>query len=209
MKLVAFDVDGTLTKGFGWKSFHDTGGVTPEEHKAWRKEYLTGKIDYNQWIARIEKRYREKGMTFKKFSKAVKAVEFYEGAKECITAIQNQCFTCLASSSPNIYVEEVARQLGVKRYHAAITFVFDATGLFTKIQFDTNDRQEKVTYLKNLCKELGIRPEEIVYVGDSENDLAAFEFTGRGVLIGEGDMRLQTACWKQVSKLKDVPQLLR
>ncbi len=208
IKLIAFDVDGTLTKGYGWKLFHDVGGVTPKEHKDWRDTYMAGMIDYVEWHGRMEVRYKEKGMTKKIFTNAVQNIEFYNGARECIAQIQKRYLTCLASSSPNLYVEAVAKRLGVKRFHAAIEFVFDKKGVFQKIQFDTVDTHQKVNYLKSLCQELKITSDQIVYVGDSDNDLEAFRFTGRGILVGNGNDTLRNTAWKQIHALHELPQLL-
>ena len=41
--------------------------------------------------------------------------------------------------------------------------------------------------LKELCERLNVRPEEVIAIGDSENDLSMLEFAGLGVAMGNGD----------------------
>lgn len=41
--------------------------------------------------------------------------------------------------------------------------------------------------LKTLCKSLNIEPEEVVAIGDSENDLSMLKFAGLGVAMDNGD----------------------
>ncbi len=41
--------------------------------------------------------------------------------------------------------------------------------------------------LRNLCLDLDIRPDEVVAIGDSENDLSMFEFAGLSIAMGNGD----------------------
>lgn len=41
--------------------------------------------------------------------------------------------------------------------------------------------------LRELCKILKVKPEEVVAIGDSENDLSMLHFSGLGVAMGNGD----------------------
>lgn len=41
--------------------------------------------------------------------------------------------------------------------------------------------------LRELCKKINISPEEVISIGDSENDLSMFKFAGLAVAMGNGD----------------------
>lgn len=41
--------------------------------------------------------------------------------------------------------------------------------------------------LRELCKKLKVKAEEVIAIGDSENDLSMLEFAGLGVAMGNGD----------------------
>ena len=41
--------------------------------------------------------------------------------------------------------------------------------------------------LSKLCNILGIKPEEVIAIGDSENDLSMFQFAGLSVAMGNGE----------------------
>ena len=41
--------------------------------------------------------------------------------------------------------------------------------------------------LRELCNRLDVNPDEVIAIGDSENDLSMFKFAGLGVSMGNGD----------------------
>jgi len=45
----------------------------------------------------------------------------------------------------------------------------------------------KGTSLKNLCKELNILPEEVITIGDNENDISMLNYAGMGVAMGNAE----------------------
>lgn len=53
-----------------------------------------------------------------------------------------------------------------------------------------------------------IEPEQIVFVGDSSNDLKAFEYTKHRILVGKGNEKLRKAAWKHVDTLKEIESIL-
>lgn len=46
--------------------------------------------------------------------------------------------------------------------------------------------------LKELCKKLNIDPQEVIAIGDSENDLSMLEFSGFGVSMGNADENVKS-----------------
>lgn len=45
--------------------------------------------------------------------------------------------------------------------------------------------------LKELCNRLSIHPDEVIAIGDSENDLSMFKFAGMAVAMGNGDQSIK------------------
>ena len=122
--------------------------------------------------------------------------------------IRNAYSLALASSSPNLFVEAVAGKLQINNYYSACDFIFDQNDTFVEIHYTGIDRDAKVEYLKRLTKEYKIKPNQIIYVGDSENDLGAFEFTGKGILVGSGNTQLRNSAWKNVKNIVEITTLL-
>lgn len=57
----------------------------------------------------------------------------------------------------------------------------------------------KAVGLRTLCKELGITMEQVIMVGDADNDLAAIEAVGLAVAMGNANERIKAASHVQVA----------
>lgn len=208
IKIVAFDLDGTLTDGYSWTLFHTIGGVTPKEQHEWLIQYARNQLTYHEWITRIETKYRQSGKTQTEFSSATRIIPLKKDAQKVISTLKRHIPVLIVSSSIDIYVEVVAQKLGITAFHANHTLLFNKQGTFEKIAYQSPEAEAKVLYLETLCRQYGLTPQEICFVGDSLGDLSAFQFTGRGILVGNGSPDLVEAAWKQVETLSDVLMLI-
>ncbi|MFZ5965728.1 MAG: Cof-type HAD-IIB family hydrolase [Bacillota bacterium] len=50
---------------------------------------------------------------------------------------------------------------------------------------------KKGTAVKNLAESLGIKPEEIVCIGDNENDISMLEYAGMGIAMGNAEDKVK------------------
>ncbi|MCM1235253.1 MAG: acylneuraminate cytidylyltransferase [Ruminococcus flavefaciens] len=81
------------------------------------------------------------------------------------------------------------------------------TGIITGEDMDLNRRRasklkldevyggvkDKLSVIKDLCAKYGIRPEDVVYVGDDINDLAAMQFVGHGCTVADAQKDIRDA----------------
>ena len=63
IKLICFDIDGTLIEGNSWYTLNTALGVTPKEDLELHKAYSTGLITYTDWLTTLETLYRKRGKT--------------------------------------------------------------------------------------------------------------------------------------------------
>jgi len=81
-------------------------------------------------------------------------------------------------------------------------------------RFFTEKIREKIKLeqLKELSKKIGIAMEEIIFVGDSENDIDVFKTTGKGIIVpgfdGKFNEELRKVSWKQASSLSKIHQFI-
>lgn len=210
LKLVCFDVDGTLVEGASWR-FLTKGLGCPTQYlqdtfsQAWK-----GEISFQEAERRLTRRYQKGGKATheyieKIFSKVNPRQEAY-GLVCCLKAKGYQI--CLVSGAVDIYVEKIAQKLGVDRFFATAGLEFDRAGKLKRIDYDPNQGEAKVRYLKKLVRELGINIKNVVFVGDSDNDIEVFKTTGHGIAVGTTNEELKGVAWKVVSSLTEIKEIL-
>ena len=65
--------------------------------------------------------------------------------------------------------------------------------------------QRKVEQLENFCAIQNIRADQALVVGNGENDIGLFEYTGNGLLIqGRVSEGLGHNSWRRIQQLDDV-----
>ena len=208
-KLVALDIDGLLTRGLSWARFNAFVGITPaEDQRMYDDYYIHHTLTFTRWNYILDQRYQESGKTKRDFEIFAKNIEWQPFARELVAALNKRYETWLISGALEVYVSDVARQLGISHFAANYAFEYDPDGTVKRILQKGEEGRAKEITLKQICKNKKIMPEEIVFIGDSTNDLEAFRFTNHGILVGEGNENLRQACWKHVRTLSDVLPIL-
>jgi len=209
IKLVAFDVDGTLIKGNMWQLVHRLAGVTKEEDNKWFSDYFNNKITFFEWVEFINNKYRVCHKKRQDFDRLLSKIEYQSEVADVIKLCQKKYSVCLISSGLDFYVREVARELKVFEWYANYSFSYDYSGEVNEIIFNAPEKESKVIRLRKICKEKNIRPQQIIYVGDSTNDLPAFLFISHGVLVGKGTEELKKHSWIQIGKISELIDILK
>jgi len=213
-RLIGFDLDGTLATGNIWKSLNNLVGITAEEHIQMVKRYESHEISYAEWLKLLTERHRKSGITKESYDSIIKTQaqkNILPVARELISILlEKGDVVCIASGGIDLYVSAVANELGIKRWFANCRLEFDQNDFLREITFDGNYGSAKVEYLTKISEELCIPLSEIIFIGDSLNDLAAFMVTGNGIYIqhDEADLQLSNAAWKNVKSLLEVKPLL-
>lgn len=207
-KLIAFDVDGTLTEGNIWQRTHAIAGITTEEDSKYFLLYYEGKITFKQWADFIIEKYRRSARTRKEFESCAQSILFVSGAKEVVFRLKKRYKVCLVSSGIDFYVRRVAKTLLIDEYYANYSFQYDSNGVIKNIIYDAPEDRAKVIVLKSICQKRLLKPEQIIFVGDSSNDREAFLYTKRGILVGKGNEELKKASWMWINSLKEIESIL-
>lgn len=136
-------------------------------------------------------------------------VEIKEGAKDLISYLKEKGFRIyLVSGAIDIYVESVAEKLGVDGFYANSTLEFDNKGVLQKINYRDNQGEVKVEQLKVLVRKLGTNTDQVVFVGDSENDIEVFKVTKHGIAIHSSSEKLKRVSWRVVDSLVEIKNIL-
>lgn len=210
IKLVCFDIDGTLVDGTSWLILSEGLGWSSNEALDIFKQARKGEISFIEAERIFTTTYQKSGKANKTFIEEIfNSVEVKKEAKDLISYLKEKGYTIyLISGAINMYVESVARKLGVDGFYANSTLEFNNKGVLQKINYRDNQKEVKVEQLKTLVKKLGINIDQVIFVGDSENDIEVFKATKRGIAVDSSNEELKKISWRVVDSLLEIKNIL-
>ncbi|WP_297474676.1 HAD-IB family phosphatase [Thermococcus sp.] len=193
VRLIAFDLEGTLVKSVSsWVELHKRFG-TWERGKEYAELFFSGKIDYVKWAELDSSLW--KGHTRDEIIEWANSVEYMDGAEELIEFLKRNDFkVAILSSGLMCLAGRIARELGVD-YVFANELLFDENGVVTGKVNPLVDFKSKGAILRELKEEL--KPELTVAVGDGYNDVSMFREADVAIAINphegvEGDHNVES-----------------
>lgn len=209
---VFFDCDGVLIFGNPYVKLNLAAGISVEQDQAWFAEYYEGKMTYQQWTENLENSYRNAHLTKEWFEKIIDVSQLAvnQEAQELLPYLHNNGVkTAIISSGIGHYVGKVAEILRIPQWRCNAIFHFDAQGRFERIEYIADDPEAKVIQAKQLCLQYGVDPEQIIFVGDSANDLMAFELTKHGLLYRTENSEYERKAWKRITNLLEIKEIIQ
>lgn len=210
IKLICFDIDGTLVDGISWLILSKGLGWSSKEASDVFKQARKGEISFIEAERIFTTKYQKSGKANKSFIEEIfNSVEVKREAKDLISYLKEKGYIIyLISGAINMYVESVARKLGIDGFYANSTLEFDNKGVLQKINYQDNQKEVKVEQLKMLVKKLGINIDQVVFVGDSENDIEVFKTTKHGIAVHSSNEELKKISWRVVDSLLEIKNIL-
>jgi len=154
--------------------------------------------------------YQESGNATQKFIREFfSKVKPRSEAKGIISYLKEKGYKIyLISGSIDIYVEEIAKKLIVDGFYANSSLKFGKDGVLKKIYYKSNQGEIKVKQLNKLVKKLGINLDEVVFIGDSENDIEVFKEIKHGIAVNSSSEELRSIAWKDIDSLEQIKDIL-
>lgn len=182
IKLVAFDLDGTLVKEkSSWRKVHEFFGTEAKSDEG-LKLYEEGKINYEQFVAHDLSLW-PKGISRDVFTYIFNKTPLNEGAKEVMAEIKRRGkLVAIVSSGIDLLAEKVSKELGVDLF-VANKIVFDEEGRSAGVGISFVELNKKGEALLKLLEKINIKPQEVLGVGDSKFDLSFLKVCGYSVLL--------------------------
>ncbi len=210
IKLICFDIDGTLVDGTSWLILSESLDWSSKEASDVFKQARKGEISFIEAERIFTTKYQKSGKANKSFIEEIfNSVEVKREAKDLISYLKEKGYIIyLISGAINMYVESVARKLGIDGFYANSTLEFDNKGVLQKINYQDNQKEVKVEQLKMLVKKLGINIDQVVFVGDSENDIEVFKTTKHGIAVHSSNEELKKISWRVVDSLLEIKNIL-
>jgi phosphoserine phosphatase len=198
-KLVVFDLDGTLTRERSiWEYIHIRLGKWYGFAEEYQKHFLAGKISYEEFCERDARVWR--GMKVEELLEMVKSVPFHPGADELIAYLkQKGLILSVVSSGLSILSDWVHRKYGFD--YSVSNDLLHENGILTgkvKIQVYYD---KKAAWVKRILEQFGVRPEEVIAIGDSAGDVDMFQMVGFSVAFNSScsdlDQIANVCIWSQ------------
>lgn len=211
-KIICFDVNGTLVKENSWEIFTCGKKDIEKEIEKCFLSYYKKEISIDEMWKRMVVLLRKTGKANRDFVKNCWdiASTFKEGAEEIIGYLKEKGYKIyLISCSIDTYLDCLSQKLNLDGYYAGSHMIFDEAGELESITSEcVKSREYKESKLRDLADREGVELEDIVFVGDGDNDVEVFKMTRRGIAMDTDNEELLKCAWKKIDNLGQIQDIL-
>jgi phosphoserine phosphatase len=212
-KLVGFDWDGTLARmqvTHSWSAVNKLLNCEPEM-SALEKKFHAKEINFLKWCEESINVYKRLGLTKEKLESAIASnLVLHEGALETINELRSRGIkVCIISGGIYNMYEYASRKFGLNVDYVsfAAKLNFDDQGRLADCDFNDYDYEGKLVKLKMYCAEAGCSLDEVIYVGDADNDIEVFKVSTGVACLSDSETLKKYA--KHVIKGNDMRAMLQ
>ncbi|HXY82891.1 MAG TPA: HAD-IB family phosphatase [Candidatus Saccharimonadales bacterium] len=168
IRLVVFDLDGTLTPVDSlWTYLHAAFG-TGDKGKESARMYRDGQLTYAEWASADARCWA--GISLRTLENALDKIPFRSGAKELFQTLKARGVkTAIVSAGLSILANKAKNQLGADFAMANDLILRD--GVLTGEIIVNVNLSEKMEFVKRVAAQLHIECDEVALVGDRPQDL--------------------------------------
>lgn len=192
IKLVAFDIDDTLTRGISiWEMIYRLLGTWESVGAKHLERFRRGEIDYNEF-ARADA-YEFRGNPPRIVAEAASRLSYAPEMEETFAKLHEKGITtALVSCSIKQFADWLGEKLDVQHVFAN-PLIVGPDGLLTgEIKLALPVSEKRRTML-DLREALGLSKNEILAVGDSVLDFTMFEEAGKSCCVAHAPQEVKSA----------------
>jgi HAD superfamily phosphoserine phosphatase-like hydrolase len=188
-RAVVFDFDGTLTLRkenlTTWERIWLELGYDVNECAAYLRQFSDKKISHKKWCDLTCEKFRERGLTSDQVLHIAEQVKLVPGTAETIRILREEGIALyILSGSIRQVIKHVLGDLWdhfdeVK----ANDIIFDKDGVISAIRGTRYDFEGKADYLKEVIHRHALSPLEVLFVGNSCNDVWASRSGARTLCV--------------------------
>jgi len=197
-KLICFDMSGVIFEPVNfWLELHKAFG-TLEKGKALTAKYLHK--DYDRLVEEVVVVKLWKGKYAKPYYNLVKSLKYLSGVKKAFDYVKKKGFiTAIISASSIECARRVQKDFGIDHIFANELVIKKGKVSGEFIWPIGAGKHKKADIIKDLCRDLGIKTKECIYIGDSESDLEAFKEVGLSIAFNSDSKELKKAATHAVN----------
>ncbi len=178
LRLVVFDVDGTLIRiNSSWRFLHQKLG-TWERGSKYADQFFRGQISYEDWAKLDASLWKHTPL--ERIQKIIDNIPYTDGTFEVATLLKNEGLkVVLLSAGLSVVTDKVSREIGADDSYANELIVRDGflTGeVKVNVSFENKDG-----VLCNILQKFGVASDECAAVGDDETMIPLFNSVGLGI----------------------------
>jgi len=178
-KLIIFDIDGTITTHISsWRYIHEKLGLWQDKAFKYQEDFLAGRIDYKKFCELDARHW--KGMSESKIRDIFKNVRYSRNARICIKRLKAKGFKLAAVSTGLQYMpDRIRREMDFD--YTVSNRLISRDGKLTGGVSIKLAHGAKHEVLAAIFRKFGVRPREVISVGDSEGDIPLARETGYSI----------------------------
>jgi HAD superfamily phosphoserine phosphatase-like hydrolase len=182
LKVVGFDLDGTLLRGltFSWTMIWEHLEYPQSVPRAGMKAYLNGDRTYAEWCAWAVEKFQMKGLTRSDLSELAQQIQVTKNLRPAVIRLKQAGFTtCIVSGGVDTFLHEKIPDADELFDHIFINELeFGQDGVISGVRATPYDFEGKVGALQHVSSTVDCGMEETVFVGDGFNDATASKEAG-------------------------------
>lgn len=178
-KLIVFDIDGTITRHISsWRYIHERLGLWKERAFRYQEDFLAGKISYRRFCELDAAHW--KGMPESRLRSIFKNLPYSRNAVPCIRRLKSIGFRLAAVSTGLQYMpDRIEDELGFD--YTISNRLLARDGKLTGLVKINLGHGAKDAILKKVYRRFGVRPHQVIAVGDSEGDIPLAKNAGYSI----------------------------
>lgn len=187
IRLVVFDVDGTLTQHSSvWWRLHELFGTT-KEGRLYFDQYFAGEINYGQWADYDAALWTGKSVA--RVMEIVAATKLVHGVREAITTLNERGIkTAILSGGLDIMADDIALRAGIE--YVLTNNLGHKDGVLTGTVENIVGWADKAKHIHTILEHFGMTLEETAFVGDGRNDMSVLSVVGLSIAFNPEDQEV-------------------
>ncbi len=181
VKVVVFDFDGTLTRTennySSWQLIWLYLGYSLDDCGRYHRKYVNEEITHQEWCDITAEHFIRKKLSIEGVEAVAKKIKLIDGTIDTIRRVKEKgvkvyiCSGAINNIIESVMGEEYSLFDGV----SCNEFSYDRNGNLSSIKGTKFDFEGKADYVSKIVRENGIDPTECLFVGNSDNDIWAYE----------------------------------
>ncbi|MHA1577859.1 MAG: HAD family hydrolase [Candidatus Thorarchaeota archaeon] len=178
IRLVVFDVDGTLTQhNSSWARLHEVFGVVEEGQKHYA-QYFAGEISYQEWADLDAGLWAGKPVS--KIQEIAENIKLVSGARETVQALKDRGINvAILSGGIDLLANKIAQLVGID--YALVNKLHHENGLITGKVEVLVGYECKAIEIREIVEHYETPFSETAFVGDGRNDISVFGVVGLAI----------------------------
>ncbi|TMU23992.1 DUF4062 domain-containing protein [Halomonas sp. ATBC28] len=199
-KVVVFDFDGTLTiqdNGHStWEKLWIELGYEESECIRYHKKFTAGEINHSEWCQITKEKFNDKAISQKNLINVANSIKLIDGVSELLKKLHAEgiAIYILSGSIEFIIRSVLGENVKYIKEISSNDLIFDASKL-SRIVGTEYDFEGKAEFIKMKIRHHGIPANEVLFVGNSNNDVHAFESNAIILLINPVKVDPYSRCW--------------